>query len=105
MARDGTLHHQQILFRDDLHDLEVRHLHFMVTHLSGHAQALEHSRRICASTDRTRLSQTVVLSVSSLTDAIEMMAFHHALEAFTFADAADINELAFHEHIDGERFA
>ena len=77
----------------------------MVAHLASHTQSLEHSRRISASTDGTRFSQTVVLTVSCLTNAIEMMAFHYALEALTFADAADINKFAFHEHVDGERFA
>ena len=73
----------------------------MVAHLTCHAQSLEHSRRISASTDGTRFSQTVVLTVSCLTNAIEMMTFHNALEAFTFADTADINKLAFHKDVDG----
>ena len=77
----------------------------MVAHLACHTQSLEHSRGVSASANGTRFSQTVVLTVSCLTNAIEMMAFHYALEAFTFADAADINILAFHEHVDGKGFA
>ena len=46
-----------------------------------------------------------MLTVSCLSNAIEMMTFHYALEAFTFADATDINKLAFHEHVDGKGFA
>ena len=105
MARNGALHHQQIPACIDLHDLQVRDFYLMVAHLTAHAQSFEHSRRISAGTDGTWFSQTVVLTVSCLTNAIEMMTFHNALEAFTFADAADIDKLAFHEHIDGERFA
>ena len=73
----------------------------MVAHLTAHAQSLEHSRGVSASTDGTRFSQTVVLTVSCLTNAIEMMTFHNALEAFTFADATDIDKLTFHEDVDG----
>ena len=76
----------------------------MVAHLTTHAQSFENSRRISAGADGTRFSQTVVLTVSCLTNAIEMMTFHNALEAFTFADATDIDKFAFHEHFDGNSF-
>ena len=101
MARNGALHHQQILACIDLHDLQVRDFYLMVAHLAGHAETLEHSRGVSAGADGTRFSQTVVLTVSCLTNAIEMMTFHNALEAFTFADAADIDKFAFHEDVDG----
>ena len=101
MARDGTLDHQQIPACVDSHDLQVRHFNLVVAHLAAHAQSLEHSRRVSAGSDGTGFSQTVVLTVSCLANAIEMMTFHNALEAFTFADAADIDKLTFHEDVDG----
>ena len=101
MARDRALHHQHIPACVNLHDLQVRNFHIVVAHLTAHAEALEHSRRVSAGADGTRFSQTVVLTVSRLSNAIEMMTFHNALEAFTFADATDINKLAFHEDVNG----
>ena len=64
--------------------------HSVTTHLAAHAHSLEYFGRIRTSTDRTRLTGTVVLTVSSLTYTTETMAFYNTLETFTLRSSDNV---------------
>ena len=74
-----------------LNYLKVVCSHLLVTHLTAHRHVLEHARRSGTSTDRTGLTQTVILTVSSLTYTTETMTLNDALESFTLRCACYIN--------------
>ena len=76
----------------------------MVASLAGHAHALEDTRRIGASTYRTGGTQTVVLTVSQITNTAKTVTGNDTLETMTFRGSYSIDELAFLEDINCQNF-
>jgi len=71
--------------------LQVLSSHTFATHLTSHAQSFEYFCRIRTCTDRTRLTGTVVLTVSSLTYTTKMMSLNDTLETFTFRSSNHVH--------------
>ena len=76
-----------------------------VTHLSGHAKTFENFGGIRTCTDGTGLAQTVILTVSALTDTTESVTLHNALETLTFGSANNIYVSRIVEEFNCERVA
>ena len=83
------------MFRDYLNNLQVLSSHTLTAHLTTHAQTLEHLCRVRASTNRTWLTEAVILTVSRLTYTTESVTFHNTLEAFTFGSSDNVNKVIF----------
>ena len=76
----------------------------MITGLSSHTHPLEYTRRIRRCTYRTRSAETVVLTVSEISNTAESVALDDTLETLTFRGSDDIDKLAFLEYIDSQYF-
>ena len=83
-------------------NLEILNSDAFVAHLASHAETFEYLCGIRAGTDRTGSTETVVLAVSSLTNAAEAVALNYALEAFTLGGTDNIYERTFLEEVDCE---
>jgi len=79
--------------------LKILHGATLVAHLTCHAHALEDLCGIRAGTDRTGCTQTVVLTMSALSDTAETVALDNTLETFTLAHAGNIDELGVIEEL------
>ena len=64
----------------------------VTTHLTTHAHSFEYFCRVRTSTDRTRLTSAVVLTVSSLAYTTKTMAFYYTLETFTLRSTYNVNK-------------
>ncbi len=93
------------MFRYDLDHLKILDGHTLVTHLACHTHAFEYLRGIRTSTDRTRFTRTVMLTVSALTHTTETMAFYYTLETFTFRRSNNIYETSVLQKVDGKHIA
>ena len=71
----------------------------VTTHLSAHAHSFEYFCRVRTSTNRTRLTGTIVLTVSSLAYTTKTMSFNNALETFTFGGSDNVYEVNVIEQI------
>ena len=69
----------------------------MVASLAGHTHALEDTRGIGASANRTGSTQTVVLAVSHITDTAKTVSRNNALETLTFRGSDNVYKFAFLE--------
>ena len=71
------------MLRNNLKNLEVLCCHTLITHVTGHAHALEYLCRVRAGTDRTGLTTAVVLTVGLLTYATKTVSLNDTLVAMT----------------------
>ena len=104
MAGNGTTYQDIILFREYFQDLQTFHFHLFVTCLTSHTHTLENASRIRGTTNRTRSSASIVLSVRCFTDTRESMTFYNTLETFTFGGTYYFDCFAFCKYICGDGF-
>ena len=71
----------------------------MVTGLASHTHSLEDTRGVGRCADRTRSAETVVLTVSEISNTAETVSLDYALETFTFRGSYNVNKFAFLEDI------
>ncbi len=77
--------------------------HAVATHLATHAQTLKYLCGVRTCADRTRLTQTVILSVSSLTYTTETMTLNYTLEAMSLGSTYYINISNIVEQLNSDR--
>src|SRR5690606_34167025 len=98
-----ALDEEQVVLDVAPHDLETLLGHALGAQMTGHTHALEHLRRPCALTDRTRLAH--VMRAVSLGTAPEVVTTHGALKALALADPGDRDGLAVLEGLHGDGVA
>ncbi len=99
MAGDRTLDQEEILFGQYFENAEVFHLDAAAAVATGHAHTFHYLGGVRRSADRTGGSEAVVLAVSRFAYPAEAVAFHNALETFTFGDAYGANLVAFGKYL------
>ena len=72
------------MFRHHLDHLQVLNSYTFITHLAGHTHTFEYLCRVRTGTDTTGSTQTVMLTMSSLTYTTETMTLYYTLKTFTF---------------------
>ena len=105
MVRDRTFHEDKVAFGNNFQNTQVQNLDLLATHLAGQTLALEDTRGIGRRTQRTGFALTVVLAVGLAAHAAETVAFHNALEAFTFRYPGHVDPVLLREEVYGERVA
>ncbi len=76
----------------------------MVASLAGHTHAFKDARRIGTSAYRTGGTQTVVLTVSQITNTAKTVTGNDTLETVTFGGSYCVDEFAFLEDINCQNF-
>jgi hypothetical protein len=84
VTRDTAAQQNHVLFRDHAHDFQVDTFNTLSASASGHAKAFKYAGGERAGTNRTRVTGTVVLTVSGFAYTSEAVTFHYALKTFTF---------------------
>lgn len=77
----------------------------MVARLASHTHSLEDTRGIGRCADRTRSAETVVLTVSEISNTAETVSLDYALETFTFRGSDNVNKFAFLEDFNSKDLA
>src|SRR5690606_30480249 len=90
---NGTLEQYQALVGVNRVDGEVLNGLAIVTHATGHLDALEHARRGRGGANGTRLAVVAVSTVGSA-DAVEAVTLHHTRRALALGSTGDVNQLA-----------
>ena len=90
---------QEVLFGEYFEDFEAAHLYLHVAHLAGHPHTLHYFSSKRRVTEGAGGTQAVVLAVGLFHNTTKTVAFHNALEAFTFGGSNDGDVVAFLEHI------
>src|SRR5450756_1591633 len=102
-AGHGALNEQQVVLDVATDDLETLLGDALRPHVPAHAHALEHSRRVCAGADRTRLPD--VVRTVGLRATTEVVPLDGALEPLALAHADGGDGLAILERLDGDGIA
>src|SRR2546423_4208067 len=101
-AGHPALHHHEVSFAVDSHDLVGACCGSLVAHLAGHAHALEDSCRV-GGADGAGLAD--VHAAVAFGAAAEFVPLDEALETLALAGARDVDELAGFEDLGGEVLA
>ena len=80
------------MFRQYFDNLQVLNSYTFISQLATHTHAFEYFCWVRTSTNRTRFTSTVMLTVSSLTNTTKIVAFYNTLETFTLRSTDYINE-------------
>ncbi len=99
MPRDCSLYQHQVLFRKHFHNFQIFHLNTVAAIPACHAHAFEYFGRKRGCANRTRSTQTVVLTVGLAANTAKAVSFDNPLKAFTFRDAYRMHFVAFIEYI------
>src|SRR5690606_24184993 len=79
-----TANYEQVLLRINFQHLQVLNLYTVAPCSASHTCSFKHARRPRRGPQRTGSTQAVVLSVSCPTNTTKPVAFHNALETFSF---------------------
>ncbi len=101
MTRNRTTDKNIVFVGEHLHHLQTFHFHTVIAHAAGHTHTLEYAGRIGRTTNGTRRSLTVVLTVRSFTHTVEAMTFNNALEPLSFGSTNNTYLLTFSEDVYG----
>src|SRR5689334_19014396 len=99
MAWNRTTYQYVVFVGKNLNDFQTFHFHAVLAHTTSHTHSFEYTRRIRRTTDRTRRSLTVVLTMGSFTHTRESVALYNTLETFTFCCTHYFHFIAFSENV------
>lgn len=103
MPGDSPFDQDQVLLREYLEHPQVLDLNAASTIAAGHTHTFEYPSRVRSCTDRTRCTLAVVLSVRSIVNTAETVAFDDTLEALAFGNTNGTDHIAFDKDlIDGD---
>jgi hypothetical protein len=92
-SRDSTFDEDEVVFLDDLDDVDVLDCTTSVAVLSGHLGAFEDASRVGAGADGATVAEVFVCTVGHALGAFEVVPLHDTREASALGGSGDINKL------------
>lgn len=101
MTRNRALHHQEVLFGNDVDHPQTLDGHAFSAHAACHAPPF-HRMLWKPRPNRTRRAERVLRAVTCWT-AVETVPLHHARESAPFGDPGDLNDVTNRKRGDRDR--